>query len=272
MGDCMPALFTHYKFGQDVMSNLDEDIKKSINDNINFYNMFNQGFDNLYYHFKWQYYKKFGIKAHSKNIDHFFKNLIKYIKNNNLQDDSTCTNMIYGFINHYTLDTILHPFINYQTENLNLTHTRIEFMLDSKIKNNELQYKLLIPRLKFNTDLIELITTVFKETHNMDNIGKIFMRSHNNGYYLFQLSQNTFYIKKFDDRILNNNKLDWHHPKNKNEVYNYSLEELYNISLEIAVKLNTQAYKILHDEEQLDDLISNIKLINLKSILQLLEK
>jgi len=62
----MPALHTHYEFGQEVLKKLNKKIQKEINTNISYYNMFNQGFDNLYYHFRWKYYRIFGIRAHKK--------------------------------------------------------------------------------------------------------------------------------------------------------------------------------------------------------------
>ena len=125
--------------------------------------MFNQGFDNLYYHFKWNYYKSFGIKAHKINIPNFFENILIYIKENNLQNNNIITNFLYGFINHYTLDTLMHPFINYQVKNLNIPHTKIEFMLDSQINLNFKinKYKVLIPKLKFDKELQKFINIIF---------------------------------------------------------------------------------------------------------------
>ena len=301
----MPALYTHYSFGQDVLSNLNKNIQKEINENINYYNMFNQGFDNLFYHHrKWKYYRTFGIKAHTTKIDLFFKTTINYILEHDLNNDSNITNMVYGFINHYTLDTLMHPFINYQVTNLNIPHTKIEFILDGYFykKNNKQKwrnniYNTLIPRLKFNKALSLLIEYVFYDIHNEKNIGHIFERSHNNGYYIYryfindnlgiktfiykiidffipkkdiEFSKNTFKLKEFNEEILNKQKRKWLHPKNKEEKYNYSLEEIYNISLKICIKLNTLAYKVLHEKEDVNKLIDKIKLISLENISLLL--
>ena len=296
----MPALFTHYKFGQDVYNNLNSKVKEDITFNMDYYNMFNQGFDNLFYYpIHWHYYKTFAIRAHKRKIPEFFTNMVNYIKDNNLEDDNDLTTMVYGFINHYTLDTIVHPFINYQVANLGIPHTKIEFTLDSQIALNydNSIYKTIIPRLKFSNNLINLIDYTFLKTHNEKNIGKIFNSSHNNDYYVYRyfvndkngnkmkfyrivdriirlkdmrLQDNTFYVEYFDERILNKEKNTWHHPKDENETYNYSYDELYNISLRICVKLNKIAYEVLHKNRNIDDLINNIKLINLKSIQELL--
>jgi len=297
----MPALFTHYKFGQDVLKKLNKNLQKEIKNSIDYYNMFNQGFDNLYYHFNWNYYKSFGIKAHKTNISNFFENILIYIKENNLQNNNTITNFLYGFINHYTLDTLLHPYINYQVQELNIPHTKIEFMLDSQIDLNfqTNKYKVLIPKLNFEKELQKFINIVFEKTYNEKNIGKIFNKSHTNGYYLyryfitdkygiktflykiidilipfkkFKLSKNTFYIKTFDERLLNKEKNIWNKPNNKLEQYKYSYDELYNICLKICIKLNNNINYILKNNKEIDEIINMIKLIDLKNIQQLLEQ
>lgn len=294
----MPALYTHYKFGQDVLKKLNKNLQNNIKENIEYYNMFNQGFDNLYYYFKWAYYKNLGVNAHKHNIDKFFTNIFKYIKDNNLENDSKVTNVIYGFINHYTLDTILHPYINYQVKNLDIPHTKIEFMLDYYLFTKENSkwhnkiYKTLIPKLKFSDNLINTLDYIFLNTHKEKNIGKIFNRSHNNGYYIyryfitdlfgiktfiykivdfiihskdFKLSKNTF-TKQVDLNILNNQKYNWHNPKNKNEIYDFSFEELYIYTRKVCIKLCNDAYKVLKNKLELDNFISSINQINLKNI------
>ncbi|MBQ7031211.1 MAG: hypothetical protein IJN13_02410 [Bacilli bacterium] len=296
----MPALHTHYKFGQDVLNKLNKQLQTNIKSNVSYYNMFNQGFDNLYYYLiNWKYYRTFGIQAHKHNIDLFFENIFNYIKDNKLENNSEITNIIYGFINHYTLDTLLHPYINYQVKNLNIPHTKIEFMLDSKLTDNNSSkfYKTLIPKIKFPNKLIELLNEVFEKTYKEKNIGKIFNKSHNLGYYIYRyfindkygiktflykiidfiipkkdikFSKNTFYSKQFDERLLNSKKNIWNHPNNKEETYNYSFNELYNLAIEVCTKLNNDAYEVLNNRKDLEELINNIKSINLKSIQELL--
>lgn len=263
--------------------------------------MFNQGFDNLFYYpIHWHYYKDFAIKAHTKNISLFFSNMLNYIIKNNLTNNFELINMVYGFINHYTLDTIIHPFINYQVKNLEISHTKIEFSLDSKISenfNNRI-YKEIISRFHFSKELTNALDYIFLKTYNEKNIGKIFNRSHNNDYYIyryfvndkkgyktklykivdfilhnkkFRLQDNTFYVKNFDERILNFEKQKWHHPNNKKEIYNYSYDELYNYCIIICTKLNTLAYKVLHNNYNSQKLVKNIAKISIKNIPELLE-
>ena len=290
----MPTIYLHYKFGCHILNNLAKNQQKKIQNNIEYYNMFNQGFDNLYYHYKLFYYKNFGVKAHKKNLDIFFNNLITYIKNNNMNNDYS---IVYGFINHLTMDTLIHPYINYMVKYLNIPHTKIEFMLDSYLytKYNDTKwdnkiYKTLMPRLHFNSDLKDLLDDVFYKTYNEKSIGKIFNTSHNNGYFIYRylindynlhkasfyklfdifskdikFSQLTFSFKDFDERVLNSNKDSWHHPNNDQEIYNYSFMELYNIVLKICIKLNTIAYNILHNNLDINELLNLIKNLNLQN-------
>lgn len=301
----MPTLYFHYKFGHNILDNLSKDEQESINSNIKYFDMFNQGFDNLFYYpFKWNYYRKFGIKCHKKKLDKFFYNLIAFIKDNDLQNDSSVTNMVYGFINHLTLDTIMHPYINYQVKNLNIPHGKIEFLFDYYIYDNLFHtkwqnklYKILIPKLKFTDNLKMTIDNVFLETYNEKNIGKIMNRSHNLGYYIYRLfitdihgiksklykivdfivhnkdvkfSETTFYNQGFRKELLNREKNNWYHPRNKDEIYNYSLEELHDIAYKIALKLNKLAYQVINNKKDIKDFIKLIKLLDIKNIQELL--
>lgn len=297
----MPALFFHYKLGQDLLSNTLSNIRNEISQNINYYNMFNQGWDNLYYHFpKWNYYKSVGNRSHKKNVAIFFENAINYIKNNNLENDSKYSNLIYGILNHYTMDTLIHPFVNYQVKHLKLSHTKVEFMMDSIIKNNYNNkiYKTIIPKIKFDKKYLDFINYIYNKTYKINNIGKVWQRSHNNGYILyryfindkhgikaflyriidvfnfsdFKLHENTFYVKKFDNKLLNNNKSNWNNPNDKDNIYNYSLEELYNNTLKICIKANKIAYKVLHKNNNIQELLDYIKNLNIKNMQELLQK
>lgn len=301
----MPTLYFHYKFGHNILDNLNKDEQNSINSNIKYFDMFNQGFDNLYYYpYKWNYYRKLGVKCHKKNLDKFFTNLITYIKDNNLQNDSSVTNMLYGFINHLTLDTIMHPYINYQVNNLNIPHGKIEFLLDFYIYDNLYHdkwhnklYKALIPKLKFNDNLKNTIDYVFLNSYKENNIGKIMNKSHNTGYFIYRyfitdihgiksklykivdfllpknevkFSETTFYNKGFKKELLNRNKNDWYHPRNKDEIYNYSLKELHDMAFKIALKLNKIAYQVINNKKDIEEFIKLIKLLDIKNMQELL--
>ena len=66
-------------------------------------------------------YQLFEIQ-HIKNTRKYFKTLIKLIKHNKLQDNSEVMAFLYGQIDHFILDMIMHPLIYYMTENLPKDH------------------------------------------------------------------------------------------------------------------------------------------------------
>ena len=301
----MPTLYFHYKFGHHILKNLDSKNKKLITDNIKYYDMFNQGFDNLYYYpFKWNYYRKFGVRCHKKNLDNFFESLFSYIKTNNLNNNALAISLVSGFINHLVLDSLFHPYINYQVKNLKIPHCKIEYLFDFYIYNLEYStkwpnkiYKTLIPKVKFSNSLNELLDEVFYNTYQEDNISKVFKKSHNFSYYLYRylisdvhgikaflykfidlltpkkdikFSETTFYNKGFTKELLNREKNNWHHPRNKKEIYNYSLDELYDISFSIALKLNKLALEILSNQKDIQEFTNLIKFLDIKNTLKFL--
>lgn len=293
----MPSLFTHYDIGQKTLNILNKKIQNEINKYIDYYNYFNQGWDNMYYLQPFNSnYRKLGVKSHKKNVPAFFCNMVKFIKNNNLEDKNYLSNTIYGFMNHYITDTIIHPYINYQVKNLGIPHTKMEFMLDRYINKNitKKDFKTVTPKIYFYNELINMLDYTFLNTHGEKNIGKRFNKGRKNGYYLHRyfgydkhgfkskfykilyiipifkrisVSDLTYYKNHyFDERILNKEKISWHHPNNENEKYNYSLEELFEITIKIAKKVNTEIYNVIHKNGDINKLYELIDSINLKSI------
>ena len=297
----MPTLFTHHKIGDETYKKLNKNLKKEIENSRKYYDMFNQGWDNLFFYpYKWKKTKDFAIYAQTNQVDEFFKNLVLYIKNNHLENNSDLCTMVYGFINHYTADTIIHPFINSQEKKLGIKHGKLEFSIDTKIRENikGRDFKLCIPKLKFNNNLLDLIDVTFLSTYNKKNIGKIFNKSHNVSYYahrylffdrfgiktfLFKIfdfitpfksikvHENTYYYKTFDKRILNPQKYEWI-DVDTNLKYKYSFHELYENTINICIKVNELAYRVLHEDEDINKLIDLIKMIDIENILKLLKK
>lgn len=66
-------------------------------------------------------YKLFEIQ-HIKSTRKYFKTLIRLIKHNKLQDNSEAMAFLYGQLDHFILDMIMHPLIYYMTENIPKEH------------------------------------------------------------------------------------------------------------------------------------------------------
>lgn len=304
----MPAIYTHNTFAKKTYSNLDDSIKKSIKESIQLYELFSQSFDFFYYYNflalkKGKKIRDFGHYCHNHKTKLYLTNIIEYISNNDLQNNSDILAYLYGSINHYVLDTTFHPYINYkagkytnkQTRKYRGQHSKLEFNIDAyyyELVNNKPYYKfdihkeILLPQ-KFSDLLINCLNEVYKKTYNVDNMGRIYEKSYNQGRLVFRLfMKDRFGIKKFIYKILdylpikkdfkfsscsfhikptidflNENKKDWCHPCNKDYVFNSSWYDLANIVNKKTVKLITACHNYFNNritKEKLLDMFENI--------------
>ena len=59
---------------------------------------------------------------HAKDTRNYFKTLLKLIKKDKLQDNSEVMAFLYGQLDHFILDVIMHPLIYYMTEDMPKEH------------------------------------------------------------------------------------------------------------------------------------------------------
>jgi hypothetical protein len=216
----MPSIYTHNYFAKDLYKNRLEKIDIYKINNKQIYEIFAQSFDNLfYYNFlsikNGKKYRKFGHYAHTHKVWLYFKNLIEYIKENNLYDDENL-GYLYGSLTHYCLDSTCHPYIHYISGRLNKSdykhtkqyignHAINEIMIDSiyyyKTHDEKYyKYKLcndIIPKIEFSENLLKTMNHTFKKTFNKDNIGEIYNKSYNQSHLIYKyLMYDRFGIKK----------------------------------------------------------------------------
>ena len=114
---------------------------------------------------------------HAKDTREYFKTLLKQIKKNKLQDNSEVMAFLYGQLDHFILDLIMHPLIYYMTEDMPRKHLMephglIENLIDEyvmeKYNKNEVNYykKANISDRK----LIKIINESYKKVYNANNI------------------------------------------------------------------------------------------------------
>lgn len=175
----MPATNTHHLFTKDVFKVVNDDVKNKINDSVDIFNLFGKSFDILFFSDM-----KLGNKAHNYNSNLYFENMIKYIRKNNLYNNSQALAYLYGSICHYVLDSTIHPYVYYYTGKVNLKdkstykyrglHTYFEYMIDAiliKERYNKDIYKInlvkdVFPKLKFSKDLNNMLDYVYLDTFN----------------------------------------------------------------------------------------------------------
>ncbi len=121
----MPDFFTHTIFGLRVNDWLDVEMK------MNLYNFANQGPDFFFYadFYPWKRQKRgmpYAKMLHKDKAKETLLEAIVYAKEN--YNDAIRT-YLYGWINHYTLDSMTHPYV-FEKEDQGFDHKEIEMAID----------------------------------------------------------------------------------------------------------------------------------------------
>lgn len=116
----MPDIWTHILCGNKSIAALDnEELCSEIKNRINIYKLGTQGPDIFYYYKFWKGFNTKGEKIlgklmHTNRTGEFLISCLKYLKKQH-HSSNYFELLVYvlGFISHYSLDSIAHPFIYY---------------------------------------------------------------------------------------------------------------------------------------------------------------
>ncbi len=248
----MPTTYAHYAFGQEVLKTLDGEIKKTIDNNINLYNIGLHGPDILFYHqpLKPNQISKIGHDLHEQNANIFFEKARK-IMNDSHDYEAKCA-YILGFICHFILDSFCHPYIR-MFENDLLTHGEIEVEFDRlimlKFNKEPLSFKPtfhIIPSI-YNAGVIatffEGITSesIYKSLKSMKfNLNLLVAPNKIKRYIIFAGLKLTGNYKNMRGLIMNyeSNKVCIDLNKNLYELYEKAIGKASEIIIEYYNNLN----------------------------------
>ena len=212
----MAGTVTHGYFAIDVYNNLDQDTRNNLRNYKENLKTYNLGHD-IYFHSLNIYnrnIKNIGKYMHKHKTKDFFINTIKYIKDNNLENNYEIISYLYGYICHYALDSTVHPYITYkagyfnkrkkETYKYNSKHAEFENYIDAYYiyKNeNMIPNKFKIHKFIFNTkvsdELKELINYTLYKTYGFVNMGTLFKNGLFNMKIIYKLFRyDPFKIKK----------------------------------------------------------------------------
>lgn len=190
----MAGTLTHAYFAYDIYNKFDKNKKQKFKNYIENLKTYGQGHDILFFSSK-NYLRKRANYYHKNKTKTFFINMIKYIKDNNLENNLDVISFLYGYICHYCLDYTIHPYITYkggifkkdnkETYKYNSKHSEIETYIDCYMVNkrentdNKLFkfYKFCLNNNKPTKELINTINYTFYETYNDSNIGIYFFKA-----------------------------------------------------------------------------------------------
>lgn len=126
----MPAAYTHYRFGNDVLKCLPQKYRNAVRKHKELYNIGLHGPDILfYYHFlSSNPVNRLGFGMHDRSASEFFEKMAKKWKK--AEDQDALRAYLYGFICHFSLDSVCHPYIEKMLQEGGLDHNELETELD----------------------------------------------------------------------------------------------------------------------------------------------
>lgn len=194
----MPATIVHSYFAKDTLEILPSSIVSMVDDSR--VRMFSQSMDSLMFYnlfspLPGKKIRKFTDYFHRNKTQQYFVNLINYIKNNDLINDTDVASFLVGSICHYVLDSTVHPFIVYKTGvfdkkqkntyKYNNIHTFMETFLDNDMvarREDINPYRFKMGSFCFNTHkfsekLDDCLDHTFYDTFQIKNMSKIYYKS-----------------------------------------------------------------------------------------------
>ena len=197
----MPSSVTHAFFALDIYDKLDKNIQEKLLSSKKYLKIFSEGPDPLYFYNLANFKRGKRIRdnypklIHTKNTQKFFISLIKYIKDKKLENNPEVISLLYGFISHYVLDSVMHPFIIYKTGIFNSDdlstykynglHNDMEVYIDAYLIYQRLKifpkdfkmYKFIFEVNKYDSEIKELLNVVFKSVYDIDDFSNIYLKS-----------------------------------------------------------------------------------------------
>lgn len=134
IGEIMPSIYAHQKFGNDVLPLLPETVRKRIAEHSDLYHIGLQGPDIFFYYhpLSWGDVPKYGNRMHELSGHQFFGNALERwygLPENTAEEQErkkAARAYLYGVLCHYTLDSSCHKFIDETAEAGITSHAELE--------------------------------------------------------------------------------------------------------------------------------------------------
>ena len=125
----MPSTYAHYRFGQEVIQKVPDDIKKIILENKELYDIGLHGPDILFYYqpLKTNSINSIGYQMHEHQGKEFFDFASKILQ---AKQTNEALAYLLGFICHFTLDASCHGYIDQKIAQSGVSHGEIEVEFD----------------------------------------------------------------------------------------------------------------------------------------------
>jgi len=226
--------------------------------------------------------KKISKDPHDFNTRDFFLCMIKYIKENNLKENSSIISLLYGHIAHYFLDINAHPLIYYiecgcSKVGLLSNHDLIEGYISSYLSKEVLGMDIMEIKSDYfnqinisNIEISKLLNYVYGNVYNDYEIVKSYRKVIDSLTMLENVIKSGFFskemlivISKFD-LFLEENNLTFTEIINENhntftnpitgEKYNQSFMDLYIKSIEMTLNAIEKVNNYLYSNDSFEKL------------------
>lgn len=125
----MPSNYAHFRFGSELIGQLDADQRRTIQRFRQLFDMGLHGPDLFFHHdpLIQTPVRKLGKKYHLQSGQAFFERVCRSVRMNPSEGAMA---YLYGVLAHYALDSLSHPFINRMEQEGKGTHNEIETEFD----------------------------------------------------------------------------------------------------------------------------------------------
>ena len=213
-------------------------------------------------------YKLFDYQ-HSHRTKDYFESLLKYIKENKLQDNSEVMSFLYGQLDHFILDVIIHPLIYYMTENMPVKyrlkpHTLLELWISDYVMTRyQRERKDYYSGVKISKQLKDIIDSSYKTVYKKDNVASQYETGIG---HIIKLDRIRFSDNRLLKRICNKLKIgDFFYKRNGNRARRFlnfkhevitnpvtgdefksSFDDLWSESIDVASELIDDVNRYLY--------------------------
>lgn len=120
-------------------------------------------------------------ETHTVNSRNFFINTIKYIKDNNLQNNKLIMSYLYGHISHYAFDITIHPFVGkilneIKPKSFIKPHTYLECEMDKYLikKYGNIDFSFMKSEYMNDKTLRNMINTTYRNVYGFFNVSHLY--------------------------------------------------------------------------------------------------
>ena len=300
----MPNVITHGLCAKEALKRLEVSaVKDAIAKYPQAYLFGSNGPDFLFYYNAWPWMDQkenlrigeFGEMMHRSKINEFTDAMVNKAMTLTNQAKEIFTSFIAGYLTHWSLDTIAHPFVFYRSGkiagNTKYWHFRFESMLDTlmvkEVFSEDLSKyptKNFMRLSKREMEVIasgvsETFTNIYKEEMKAQEAIRCMKHAIGVLHILFDPHTRWFgWVQKFEEKkgylwkfsshivigepdrefdVLNRNHSIWKNPTDPDSVYNASFMELFDQTVERAVGAISQF-----------ELMLNKKAVSMKDVMQ----